>query len=212
MSRFTLFRLVCGVVFGISTSVASAALVTFFETGSDTAPVGVITNLTGPSGATSTPIITSTTETATVDGFHFPGLSPFPVVVGLHSAGLLDPDTGLLSELVFVNALPIGSCIGIGICQELKVLFLSETTFGLPLESFLFGHTDGGALVGSTYGGALVEDGTLQDISTLLGTVPEGLIVRVKTDVKHVPEPASLSLVSLGIAGFVFGRRKQKFV
>ena len=62
---------------------------------------------------------------------------------------------------------------------------------------------------GFEYGGGLVEDGTLQDLSPFLGTLPEGLLVGVQSDPGELPEPASLVLAGLALAAAGLVRRRR---
>jgi hypothetical protein len=195
---------VFGLALGISPCVSSAATINFVE-GLEGTLVNVTTNLTGPTGTGSAPTISVTPETASVDGFHFPAISPSPVfggAAGMTSAGLVEFLGGPLSDLVIVQALAITDCQVVGLCQELRISFFSDVEGGPPLESLLPNA--------GTFGGSLVENGMLQDLSALLNTLPEGLIVKVQSDAPEVPEPASLTLLTVGLCGLGFIWRKRR--
>jgi hypothetical protein len=170
-------------------SSAFAASVSFIEGANETDPIVVTTNL-----FLTAPIVT-TPETATVTGFHYPAISPSPINRGSRAAGLFEPgSTTLLSDYVLFTAGPLTSnCppVAGGICQNLSLNFFSVDTLVSDLPS------------GFTFGGGIEEDGTLQDISALLGTLPEGLIVRVQSQVAEpTPEPTSLlGFLALGVLG-----------
>lgn len=54
----------------------------------------------------------------------------------------------------------------------------------------------------------IVENGQVQDITALLN-LPANITIQAQSDVEGLPEPATLVLLGLGLAGLGFSRRKQ---
>ena len=54
----------------------------------------------------------------------------------------------------------------------------------------------------------IVENGQVQDITALLN-LPANITMQAQSDVEGLPEPATLALLGLGLAGLGFSRRKQ---
>ncbi|MBL8473119.1 MAG: PEP-CTERM sorting domain-containing protein [Rhodocyclaceae bacterium] len=200
MAKMKLLHAAAGMMLGLSATVASAAFVDIIE-GAEGTTITINTNLTGPSGPGSSPTISAGTETASIDGYHFPAISPSPVTPGIFvAAGLVESIGGPLSDLVLLQASTFLDCGNIGICQRLTISFYSDVEGGPPLESLI--------PTAATFLGSMLEDGTLQDMSSLLGTLPEGLVLRVQSDTERVPEPASIALLAAGLAGLGFRKRK----
>jgi len=178
-------------------SIGSGAIISISEGTAETDPITVTTNLvlTSPTVATA--------ESAVVVGFIHPGISPSPISAGSRSAGLFEPgSTTLLSDYVLLTVGAVRGDPQFGAAQDVTIEFHSTDTLVANLPS------------GFPFGGGVVEDGTLQDISGFLATMPEGLIVKVSSlpsDDPAVPEPTSLALWTLGglaLAGYRWRRRQ----
>jgi hypothetical protein len=180
------------------TSTAFAAFVNFIEGPLETDPISVTTNL-----LLTSPIVV-TPETAIVAGFHFPSISPSPVFEGTRAAGLFEPgSTTLLSDYVLLTADPIIPGGPDGIEQMLTIQFFSVDTLVSDLP------------IGFTFGGGVEENGTLQDISGFLGTLPEGLLVGILSRPQEIPEPSTFVLAALGLSSLsliTWRRRKRVLI
>ena len=196
-------KLILNAIFGLGLTLAVsssfAAFINFIEDPLDIAPVTVMTNI-----VLSAPIV-STPESARVSGLHHPGISPNPISTspGKRAAVLFEPGSGgnLVSDYVLLTVGDIRNDAVFGQAQDLLVEFFSADILLADLLQQL-------AAGGFAYGGGLVEDGTLQNLSALLGTLPEGLLVGVQSDPGDVPEPASLALVGLALAAAGLARRR----
>lgn len=181
----------------LATSAASAAFIDFIEGVLETDPVIVNTNL-----ILNAPL-TVTSEYAAVAGFHHPLISANPLTPGKTFAVLFEPGMpDMVSDYVMLTADPLRSDAAFGVAQDLFIEFFSNDMLFSDLLAQMMES-------GFVYGGGLVEDGSLQDLSFFLGTLPEGLVVRVQSDVEAVPEPSSLALFGLGIAVFGYLVRRR---
>lgn len=194
-------KLFLGAILGLSlmlaSSVASAAFIDFIEGVQETDLITVNTNLilTAP--------ITVTNEYAAVAGFHHPLLSANPVAPGKTFAVLFEPGTqNMVSDYVMLTADPIRQDAAFGVAQDFFIEFFS---IDIGFSDLLAQMRESGF----AYGGGLVEDGSLQDLSFFLGTLPEGLVVRVQSDVEAIPEPSSIAMFGLGMVALACLLRRK---
>jgi hypothetical protein len=168
---------------------AHAAFITFTESTNGVDPIAVSTNLvlTAPTVATA--------DSAIVTGFHHGGISPSDLTPGSRSAGLFEPgSTTLLSAYVLLTVGDFRFDPVFGLAQDISISFFTQNTLVTALPA------------GFPFGGGIETNGALQDLSALLGTLPEGLTVSARAQPAAVPEPTSLLLLGTGALGLVWKR------
>ena len=102
------------------------------------------------------------------------------------------------------------------VSDQLQFLGFGLSDTSAPVMHFSFASdTDvpGGGLGTCTFG-CLAETGALQAVATatfgtLQGTLLDTVTIRIQSDIERVPEPATLGLLSLGLAGLGFSRRRK---
>jgi hypothetical protein len=188
----------------LSVSNALAATVTFQERVNDLPIITTNLSLSGPLEATS--------ESATVNGVLSSANALNPITPGSFIAGLSDGNSNLLSDYVLLTAgqiQPTG-LQGTDFIQNVTVQFFSNDI----LVSDLLASFPPQSV---TFGGSVPEDGTVQNISTLLNSSLyfgslSVYIQSAQSDALETPLPAAFTLFAtgLGALGLLGWRRKRK--
>jgi PEP-CTERM motif len=161
--------------------VADAAFITFTDVANDVTLVSVSTNLEFP-------VIATTANSASVTGFIHPGNSPSNITPGSRSAGLFEPGSStLLDAYVLLTVGDLRFDPIFGAAQDISLSYVRQQIAVTALPGTF------------PFGGGLALNGTVQDLSAFLGTVPEGLTVGVQV----LPEPSSLLLLGTGALALV---------
>jgi hypothetical protein len=109
--------------------------------------------------------------------------------------------------LTFDNQFNFFETNGITLSDTVEISGIAGNTFfTVNFES----DTDAGALTPLPNGGSVIETGTFQQ-SVLAGVVSNGDFynIQIASDVRDAPEPATLSLLGLGLVGLVMMRRRK---
>lgn len=114
---------------------------------------------------------------------------------------IYDPGGVVLSDTLVISFTGQAPVVGVNLNNMSVDLVFRSDTEGVALTP----------LVTTVNGFNVIETGAFQNLDPLIeGTVPSsGFSLSFRSNVERVPEPITISLVGLGLAGLGFSRRKK---